>query len=437
MNRTCSQGRLLVVFASLVLVLSACSGAEEASEASAASDPAASRTPEAGAASETPAEEGSAESDTESNDTDADRGAEPGGSVRVGMITTLSGGAAYIGEDIRDAFELAFERDGGWELDLVVEDDMQDPDTGSQLGTRMLGRDDVDVMTGIVFSNVAGAVVPQVVGQDVIYLSSNAGPSTFAGEQCNENYFVVSWQNDNLAEAVGELVADEGLESVVALAANYQAGQDSIVGFERTYGEAQAEIFTEFGATDYAGAIAQIRDADPDGVYFFYPGAMGIAFVRQFNEAGLDIPLFAPNPPIGETLVDAIGESSLGLQSASFWTPDLDVAANGEFVEAFREAYDRTPTAYAAQSYDTANLLISALDATGDPSDTAAMREALGAADFDSVRGDFRFGNNNHPIQDWYLTEVVEGEEEGDFTFTAGETVLTDHVDAYAQDCEL
>ncbi len=358
------------------------------------------------------------------------------GSVKVGMITTLSGGAAYLGEDIRDGFQLAFDRDGRIDLDLAVEDDTQDPATGQQLADGML-QDGVDVMTGIVFSNVAGAVVPQVLGEDTLYLSANAGPSNFAGADCDENYYAVAWQNDNPAEAMGQYVKDQGVESVVALAPNYQAGQDSINGFKRTFGDIEDEIFTELGATDYAQAIAQIRDADPDAVYFFYPGGMGISFVNQYVESGLEIPIYGPTFSFDENIVDAIGPAAIGLQNASFWAPDLDVPANVEFVEAFRDAYGHTPTTYAAQGYDTANLLISAIVANGgDPSDNAAMREALSAADFESVRGDFRFNTNNHPIQDWYLLTVTEGEG-GDLTNTIGETILEDHEDAYVGECSL
>lgn len=361
-----------------------------------------------------------------------------GGKVKVGMITTLSTGAAYLGEGIRDAFQLAFEIDGRYELDLVVEDDGRDPAFAQQLADRMLTRDEVDVMTGIVFSNVAGAVVPQVVDAGTIYISPNAAPSPFAGAQCHENYFVASWQNDNQSEAMGEYVANEGYETAVALAPNYQAGHDMVAGFKRFYGDVEEEIYTELGATDYAQAIAQIREADPDAVYFFYPGGMGIAFIQQYQASGLEIPIFGPVSSFDEHLVDAIGDAALGLVNSSFWAPDMDNEANRVFVEAYREKYGATPTSYAAQGYDAALLLISALDANGgDPSDTAGMREALKAADFDSVRGNFRFNTNNHPIQDWYLLEVVRDPVHGDLTNRIVATILEDHPDAYAPDCHL
>jgi branched-chain amino acid transport system substrate-binding protein len=274
----------------------------------------------------------------------------------------------------------------------------------------------------------------------MVYISSNAGPSNFAGEQCHENYFSASWQNDNPAEAVGRWVRDQGYENVVAAAPNYQAGLDSVNGFRRTFGELQNEFYTELDDTDFAQTIAQIRQESPDAVYFFYPGGLGIAFVQQYVEAGLaqDIPAFGPTFSFDETLVDTIGEAALGLQNGSFWAPDLDNPANAEFVEAYREQHGTTPTNYAAQGYDTANLILSALDAVDwDVEDTAALREAVRAADFDSVRGDFSFAPNQHPIQDWYILEVVEGEEEGDFTNAIVEKVLDDHVDAYAEECPL
>lgn len=361
--------------------------------------------------------------------------------VTVGMITTLSGNAAYLGEDTQKGFELAVEMAGASEdINLLVDDDAQDPEQGQSVADRMIEREGAQIMTGIVFSNVAASVVPTIVERDMLYISSNAGPSIFAGEGCHENYFVASWQNDNPAEAVGQWVQDQGFETVVGAAPNYQAGLDSVNGFRRTFGELQNEFYTELGATDFAQTIAQIRDESPDAVYFFYPGGMGIAFVQQYVEAGLaeEIPVFGPTFSFDETLVDAIGEPAVGLLNASFWAPDLDNPANAAFVEAYREAYGMTPTNYAAQGYDTANLILSALEAVDwNVEDTAALREAVRAADFESVRGDFSFASNQHPIQDWYILEVVEGEDEGDFTNRIVEKVLDDHVDAFVDDCPL
>ena len=409
------------------LVLTACGGGEAADDGSAAD------TEDSGDADDAAnADDGG---DEASGD---DEAREP---VTVGMVTTLTGNAAYLGEDTQKGFELAVEMAGaGDAIELLVEDDGQDPTLGQSVADRMIDREGAQIMTGIVFSNVAVAVVPTILERDMIYVSSNAGPSNFAGEQCHENYFSASYQNDQPAEAIGQWVRDQGHETAVGVAPNYQAGQDSVNGFRRTFGELQNEFYTELGATDFAQTIAQIREESPDAVYFFYPGGMGIAFVQQYVESGLvdEIPIYGPTFSFDESLVDAIGEAALGLENGSFWAPDLDVPANTEFVEAYREAHGTTPTNYAAQGFDTANAILSGLEAVDwNVEDTAALREAIRAAEFDSVRGDFAFGSNQHPVQDWYVLEVVEGEEEGDLTNTVVETVIEDGVDAYADECHL
>jgi branched-chain amino acid transport system substrate-binding protein len=372
----------LVLAVVLGLFLSGCAGDDDgATDDGTATD---------AAGDDATADDGGGDGDATAGDGGEDDGGGDREPVTVGMVTTLTGNAAYLGEDTQKGFELALQMAGVEEdVELLVEDDAQDPEQGQSVADRLIDREGAQIMTGIVFSNVAAAVVPTVVERDMIYVSSNAGPSNLAGEQCHENYFVASWQNDNPAEAVGQWVADQGFETAVGVAPNYQAGQDSVNGFRRTFGELQNEFYTELGDTDFAQTIAQIREESPDAVYFFYPGGMGIAFVQQYVEAGLDqeIPLYGPTFSFDESLVDAIGESALGLQNGSFWAPDLDNEANTAFVEAYREEYGATPTNYAAQGFDTANLILSGLEAVDwNVEDTAALREAIRAADSSSAR---------------------------------------------------
>jgi branched-chain amino acid transport system substrate-binding protein len=361
--------------------------------------------------------------------------------VKVGMVTTLSTGAGYLGEDVRDGFILALEMAGATDrIELLVEDDGLEPERGVQIAQRMVERDGAQVMTGIIFSNVAMAVVPRLVRDDVIYLSPNAGPSQLAGEGCHENYFNVAWQNDNLHEAMGAYVSQEGFENVYLLAPNYPAGKDALTGFKRFYeGGVAGEVYTQLGQTDYAAELANLRAAEPDAVFFFYPGGMGINFVKQAAQSGIsqEIPFFGPAFSFDDTLLDAVGEAAIGIKNTSQWSSDLDNAANRAFVAAYREKYDRYPTLYASQGFDTANLLLSAMEAVGDDvSDQAAFRDALRAADFVSVRGDFSFGPNQHPIQDIYVREAY-ADDAGNITNRVIGTVLEDHADAYAAECSM
>src|SRR6056297_817478 len=355
--------------------------------------------------------------------------------LKVGMITTLSGGGAGLGIDVRDGFLLAVKMSGNTDIEVVIEDDQRKPDIAVQLADKMIQSEKVDVLTGIIWSNLAMAVVPAATAQGKFYLSPNAGPSALAGANCHPTYFNVAWQNDNLHEAAGAYANTAGFANSFILAPNYPAGTDALAGYKRFYeGDLAGELYTQLGQTDYAGEIAQIRASGADSVFFFLPGGMGIALMKQYAESGVDIPLIGPAFSFDQGILQAVGEAALGVKNTSQWSKDLDNEANMAFVEAFQAEYGRLPSLYASQGYDTANLLLSAM-AKADISDTEAFRAALKEADFDSTRGDFAFDSNHHPIQDIYVREVFR---EGDvFTNRVIGVALEDRGDAYAEQCNM
>ena len=355
--------------------------------------------------------------------------------VKVGMITTLSGGGAGLGIDVRDGFMLAVEQSGRDDIEVVIEDDQRKPDIAVQLSDKMIQSEKVDVLTGIIWSNLAMAVIPGAVAQGKFYLSPNAGPSALAGKGCHENYFNVAWQNDNLHEAAGAYANSAGYENSFILAPNYPAGQDALTGYKRFYeGAVAGEVYTQLGQTDYAAEIAQIRASGADSVFFFLPGGMGISFLKQYADSGVDLPVVGPAFSFDQGILQAVGPAALGVVNTSQWSKDLNNPANAAFVESFEARYDRLPSLYASQGFDTANLLISAME-KADVSDADAFREALRAADFDSTRGDFAFGPNQHPVQDIHAREVIkEGEV---FTNKVIGVALEDHADAYAAECKM
>jgi len=355
--------------------------------------------------------------------------------TKVGMITTLSGGGAGLGIDVRDGFMLAIKQSGRSDIEVVIEDDQRKPDIAVQIADKMIQSEKVDVMTGIIWSNLAMAVIPSVTAQGKFYLSPNAGPSALAGKGCHPNYFNVSWQNDNLYEAGGAYANSTGYKNTFVLAPNYPAGKDAITGYKRTYeGEIAGELYTKLGQTDYAAEIAQIRASGADNVFFFLPGGMGISFLKQYKDAGVDIPLTGPAFSFDQGILQAVGDAAVGVVNTSQWNKDLDNAANKAFVESFQTEYGRLPSLYASQGFDTANLLISAIG-KADVKDADAFRDAIRAADFDSTRGDFKFASNQHPIQSIYARQVIK---EGDvFTNKTLSTVLENHSNVYVGDCKM
>lgn len=353
--------------------------------------------------------------------------------VKVGMITTLSGGGAGLGIDVRDGFMLAIAQSGRKDIEVVIEDDQRKPDIAVQLADKMIQSEGVDVMTGIIWSNLAMAVVPSATAQGKFYLSPNAGPSALAGKGCHKNYFNVAWQNDNLHEAAGAHANTAGYSNSFIMAPNYPAGKDALTGYKRMYkGALAGEVFTTLGQKDYAAEIAQIRASGADSVFFFLPGGMGISFLKQYADSGVDIPVVGPAFSFDQGILQAVGDAAVGVVNTSQWNKDIDNPTNKAFVASFEAEYGRLPSLYASQGFDTANLLVSALD-TASPKDADAFRAALEAANFDSARGDFSFGPNHHPVQNIYAREVIK---EGDvFTNKIIGVALENHSDAYASEC--
>ncbi len=363
--------------------------------------------------------------------------------IKVGLLTTLSGPGAALGNEIRDGFNLALTHTGGklggLPAEVVVADDQQKADTGRQAVERLLKRDRVDVMTGIVFSNVLLPVMPAILQSGTIYLSSNTGPENYAGAGCQPNFFAVAWQNEDIPAAMGKYAADKGYKRVALIAPDYPGGRESLNGFKRLYkGGLSEEIYTQLGQLDYGVELTRLRASKPDAVFFFLPGGMGVNFIKQFNSAGLakDMALLAPGFSGDEDTIAAVGAPIEGLRNTSQWATDLDNAANKRFVADFRKTYGRTPTLYASQGYDTAMLLDSAVRQTKGKVDADSLRPALRRADFKSVRGDFKFNRNQYPIQNYYLRTVERGAD-GTLANKLEGTVLTQYQDPFAATCQM
>ena len=364
--------------------------------------------------------------------------------VKVGFISTLSGPNASIGSDIRDAFNLAVKLNGGklggLPVEMLVGDDQLKPELAKQFAERYIKLDKVDFLTGGVFSNIVIAIAPDAIANKVFYISPNAGPAQFTGAQCNPFFFAASWPSEAYSEAAGEFMNTKGIKNAVFLAPNYVGGQDAASGFKRMYkGKLVEEMYTKLGQLDYSAELSQIRAKQPQALYVFLPGGMGINFIKQFVGAGMskDMQLVVPLWGADQDIIRAVGDPMLGLFSVGHWSIDFDNPANKKFVAAFEQEYKRLPTGYAASGYDTALLIDSAVrEVKGKIEDKEALRNALRAADFQSVRGHFKFNRNQFPIQSYYLQVVGKGPDGRLMQKTLG-TVLSDRGDAYVEQCKM
>jgi branched-chain amino acid transport system substrate-binding protein len=370
--------------------------------------------------------------------------------VKIGFVTTLTTPAGVIGKDVVNAVNLAMDDIGGMmagkKVDLIIEDDGFKPDIGKQKTDKLVKQDDVTFVAGYLWSHVLLASRKSALDAGKFLISANAGPSQIAGKLCHKNFFSTSWQNDQTPMAMGEVLNQQGVKSLYVMAPNYAAGKNMVAGVERTFkGKILGKDMTKWGKDaqlDFSAELAKAKASGAEGLFIFYPGKAGGAFIKQYEQAGLrsTIPLYSVFTVDSIALPKLQGAKMggvMGSQMTQFWAPDLDTPQNKKFVSGYKKKYGKYPSFYAAQAYDSIFLIKSAVEAVkGDTSDMDGMRAAMMKADFPSVRGKFTYGNNHFPIQNFYLRKVVE-DADGVWTTSVVKTVYTNHQDPYASKCKI
>jgi branched-chain amino acid transport system substrate-binding protein len=365
-------------------------------------------------------------------------------SVKIGFVSTFSGPTAVIGNDMRNSFELALDHLGrkmaGKPVEVIYEDDQQKPEVGKQKTEKLIQSDKVDFVVGYIWSNVLLASLKPVLDSKTFLISSNAGPSQIAGELCSPYFFSTSWNNDQTPQAMGEYMNQKGVKTLYMIGPNYAAGKDMLNGVRSTFkGQIIGEDLTKWpDQLDFSAELSKVRAAKPDAVFVFYPGASGVQFLTQYAQSGLkgQIPLYTA------FTIDAITlklqkDLALGVPGAQHWVNDLPNDANKKYVADFRKKFGNYPTFYGAQSYDAANLINSAVVAVkGDLSNKDGMRAEMRKADYASVRGPYKYGNNHFPIQNFYLQDVVK-DAEGNLTLKTVATIVKDSQDQHHQKCAM
>ena len=361
--------------------------------------------------------------------------------IKIGVIVTLSGSAAVLGQQARDGFVLAIKDIGskmaGRDVEVVAIDDELKPDAAVIKVKGLLERDKVDFVVGPIFSNILQAIHKPVVDSKTFLISPNAGPSSYAGKECSPFFYVTSYQNDQVHEILGKVAQDRGYKRVYLLIPNYQAGRDSAAGFKLDYkGEIVEESYMPLGTLDFQPELSKIASLKPDAVFTFMPGGMGVNLVKQYRQAGLadSIPVLSAFT-VDESTLPAQQDAAIGMFGGADWAPNLDNPQNKKFVASYEATYNSVPGTYAMQAYDTAMLIDSAVKAVkGDLSDKDALSAALKKADFTSLRGGFKFNTNGYPIQDFYMTKVAK-RPDGKFQTEIVQKVFENYGDRYAKDC--
>ena len=363
--------------------------------------------------------------------------------VKIGFLNTFSGRAAVFGKHQKDGFELALDhlnrKVGGKGIEVIYGDDQRKPDAARQEVDAMLKKHRVDFVVGITWSNILAAVQKPVVRSKTFLISTNAGWSGMAGKQCSPYFFSTSWNNDQTPESMGKLLQDEPIDNVYLLTANYQAGKDMLAGFQRYYKKNIAgQILYKLGQTDFQAELSQVRAKKPGAIFGFFPGGMGIAFVKQYKAAGLDknIPLYTVFT-VDHMTLKGHGKAAIGTFHTNYWDIDSENPVNQRFIKDFIAKYNYHPSHFSAQAYDAALLINSAVKAVGgDLSNKDGMRDEMRKANFDSIRGKFSYNNNHIPIQNFYKREVV-ADADGNAKIVTRGVVFENHKDSHYQDCKM
>jgi branched-chain amino acid transport system substrate-binding protein len=363
--------------------------------------------------------------------------------LRIGVVASLSGPPAILGQQLRNGFQLAVKglggKLGGREVELIVQDDELKPDVAVSKVKALVERDKVDFVVGPVFSNILQAIIKPVIDGGAILISPNAGTSNFAGKNCNPNFFVTSYQNDQVFSVAGKHATEVGLKKAFLIAPNYQAGRDALAGFKSAYkGEVVDEIYVPLNQLDYSAELSKISASAPDAIYVFLPGGMGVNFVKQFRQSGLaDKMVFLSAFTVDESTLPAQQDAALGFYAGSNWAPDLDTPQNKKFVADYEKEFGAIPATFAFQAYDAALLIDGALKLTnGDSANKDALRAAMKKANFQSLRGSFSFNTNNYPIQDFYLVKVAK-RADGKFQTEIVKKIYERYGDSYVKDCPM
>lgn len=363
--------------------------------------------------------------------------------VKIGFISSFSGPAAAIGNDMRNSFEVALDhvgrKIGGLPVEVIYEDDQIKPEVGVQKTQKLIESDKVDFLVGYIWSNVLLASLKPAVDSKTFLITTNAGPSQIAGELCSPYVFSTSWQNDQRPGAVGTYLSNKGYKTAFYVGPNYASGRDQLSGFEANFkGTMIGKELTRWpDQLDFSAELAKVRAAKPDAVFAFYPGAAGTQFLTQYAQAGLkgQIPLYTSSV-VDELSLPSQKELALGVPGVSEWGFDMDNPTNKRYVADYKAKTKTYPSAYGAQTYDAVALIDSAVKAVnGDLTKKDAMRKAMEKADFKSVRGDFKFGKNHVPVQSFYL-QTAEKQPDG-WAMKTGERIVAGDIDKYVDKCSM
>lgn len=369
--------------------------------------------------------------------------------LRIGFISTMTGGGAALGTPLLNGWKLGLDHEG-WTKDgdklggvvtkIFYGDDQQRPDVGLREVDKLIKNDKVQLVSGFVWSNVLIAAQKPLTEAGVGIVIANAGGSPLAGDLCSPLIVSTSWNSDQPAEALGKLMTEDKIGTIYLMAPNYQAGKDVLAGLQRTLKgpKVVGETLFKVGESDFQADISKIRASKSDAVFVFAPGAMGPAFFKQWaaSGAGAQIRVYSANT-VDHVSLPALGDSAVGSYHALQWNVDLPNAANQRFVKDYSAKFGQLPSNYSAQAYDAARLIAATVKSLGGKiDDVVALMKAMRKTKYESTRGPYEYNVNGVPIQNFYRLDVVKGAD-GKVEIVTRGVIIEKHRDSYWEKCPI
>lgn len=318
---------------------------------------------------------------------------------------------------MRDGFLLYWsevgQKAGGREVELFLETKgTNDTDEGLRKTRKLVERDEVHILGGIVSTPVAYALRAYVIQKEIPTVIMNAGADGLTQAHASEYVFRSSFSNSDASHPLGEWAHANGYRKAVIMAADFRAGHEQIGGFARTFtnsgGQIIQEIYPPLGTVDFSRHLNQIRK-DADVVAVFFAGTDALHFVQQYAESALKgkIPLIGKGHTVDDMIRTNQGDSALGIVSSLHWTSALDTPANRRFADAYAQRYQHPAGAYAEQGYVGACMIARALDVVkGRVEGQRAFLAALKKVEIDAPRGKVKLDDYHNPIHTIYITRV-------------------------------
>lgn len=336
--------------------------------------------------------------------------------LRLGLLTVKTGPLASGGIDMELGLKqwLAENNNmmGGKKVELTVADTGGVPANTKTKISELNERNKIHALMGPLAAFEALAVDDYIKAQKIPTLSV-AAAEDMTQRKPNPWFVRATSTSSQCAHPMAEYCAKvKGFKRMVTIADDIAYGHEMIAGFQRVFeengGKIVQKLFSPLAVPDYGSFLAQLNPK-VDAIFIGFAGSNGFRFIRQFYEYGLKgkMTIIGGMTALDEAVLKNMGNEALGIETACWYSAELNNPINNKFAPAFRAAQKYDPGFYAAATYTNAAVLDAAIKASGgNPANKAALMAALKKTNIPTARGPVSFDSYGNIVGDVYIRKV-------------------------------